>query len=273
MAFCTATPLWAGRLSMMTMSPRLSVGARHCSIQARKAALVIGPSTTKGAVILSWRSPATKVIVFQCPCGTRPISRSPRRHRPRSRTILVEVEVSSMNTNRAGSNMPCSRIQRRRARATSGRSCSAACRLFFKADPLTAEQSPDRPAAAGDPSLAHRADDLIQRQIRMLTNQHQQPVGMLLQRRDTAPDRLRRDTAGFLPTLYPFDRRTGAHLKPFGRFAPRRTRFDRFKHTFAQVLRTSFRHDPAPKIESLPLDSRIYAFLGIPPIQLSRNML
>src|ERR1035441_7839464 len=40
------------------------------------------------------------------------------------------------------------------------------------------EQSPDRTAAAGDPSLAHRADDLIQRQIRMLTNQHQQPVGM-----------------------------------------------------------------------------------------------
>src|ERR1022692_2621065 len=186
---------------------------------------------------------------------------------------LVEVEVSSMNTNRAGSNMPCSRIQRRRARATSGRSCSAACRLFFKADAVTVEQSPDRTAAAGDPSLAHRADDLIQRQIRMLNNQHQQPVGMLLQRRDTAPDRLRRDTAGFLPTLYPFDRRTGAHLKPFGRFAPRRTCFDRFKHTFAQVLRTSFRHVPAPKIESLPLDSRIYAFLGIPPIQLSRNML
>jgi len=84
---------------------------------------------------LSWRSPATKVIVFQCPWGTRLINRSPRRQRPRSRTMLVEVEVSSMNTSRAGSNMPCSRIQRRRARATSGRSCSAARRLFLKLMP------------------------------------------------------------------------------------------------------------------------------------------
>lgn len=59
------------------------------------------------------------------------ISRSPRRQRPRSRTMLVEVEVSWINTRRAGSNIPCSRIQRRRARATSARSCSAARRLFF----------------------------------------------------------------------------------------------------------------------------------------------
>ena len=39
----------------------------------------------------------------------------PRGQRPRSRTMAVLVEVSSMNTRRAGSNMPCSRIQRRRA--------------------------------------------------------------------------------------------------------------------------------------------------------------
>jgi hypothetical protein len=42
---------------------------------------------------------------------------------------LVLAEVSSMNTSLAGSNRPCSRIQRRRARATSARSCSAARRL------------------------------------------------------------------------------------------------------------------------------------------------
>ena len=38
---------------------------------------------------------------FQCPCGTRLINRSPRRQRSRSRTILDEVEVSSMNTSQA----------------------------------------------------------------------------------------------------------------------------------------------------------------------------
>ena len=58
-------------------------------------------------------------------------ARSPRGQRPLSRTILVLAAVSSTKTSRAGSNMPCSRIQRRRARATSARSCSAARRLFF----------------------------------------------------------------------------------------------------------------------------------------------
>src|SRR3954465_13158231 len=66
-----------------------------------------------------WRKPATKVIVFQCPCGTDAINRSPRGQRPLSRTMFVLVAVSSINTSLAGSSMPCSRIQRRRARATS----------------------------------------------------------------------------------------------------------------------------------------------------------
>src|SRR5208283_1259310 len=147
----------------------------------------IGPSSTKGATIARRRKPAIKVIVFQCPCGTWSIKRTPRGQRPRSRTMAVLVEVSSINTSRAGSNMPCSRIQRRRARATSARSCSAARRLFFKADIMSLVEPPYRDAAAGDPSLAHRRDDLIQRQIRLLDNQRQQKIRVRFQRRDAAP--------------------------------------------------------------------------------------
>jgi hypothetical protein len=80
------------------------------------------------------------------------INRCPRGQRPRSRTMLVEVAVSSRNTSRAGSNMPCSRIQRRRARATSARSCSAA--LFFEADLVALKEAPLRAATAGDPLRA-----------------------------------------------------------------------------------------------------------------------
>src|ERR1700693_5654831 len=138
-------------------------------------------------------------MVFKCPCGTRPINRSPREQRPRSRTMAVLVEVSSINTSRAGSNMPCSRIQRRRARATSDRSCSAARRLFFEADIVSLEEPPDRTTAAGDPSLAQRRDNLIQRQIWLLGNQRQQQVRVLLQRRDAASARLGRDASGFVP--------------------------------------------------------------------------
>jgi len=43
----------------------VAVGARHCSTQAVKAIPLIGPSSTKGATMRSWRSPARKVSVFQ----------------------------------------------------------------------------------------------------------------------------------------------------------------------------------------------------------------
>src|ERR1035441_1034949 len=209
----TPATLWTGRLSIITVSPRLSVGTRHRSRYAMKAVAFIGPSSTKGATIPRRRRPAMKVIVFQCPCGTWSINRMPRGQRPRSRTMAVLVEVSSINTSRAGSNMPCSRIQRRRARATSARSCSAARRFFFEADIVSLEQPPDRTAAAGDPSLAHRRDDLIQRQIRLLGNQRQQKVRVLLQRRYAPPGRLGRDASGFVPALHPFDRRAGARAQ------------------------------------------------------------
>jgi len=146
---------------MITMSLRLSVGIKNCSTYARKVSPVIDPCSTKGAVTLSWRRAATKVMVFQWPCGTRPTSRSPHGLRPLSRTIFVLAAVSSMNTNRLGSSMPCSRIQRRRARATSARSCSAACRLFFKRDLMSSKKSPERGAATRDPSLAHRDKHLV----------------------------------------------------------------------------------------------------------------
>src|SRR6516165_1846252 len=96
--------------------------------------------------------------------------------------MLVVVQVSSIKTSRAGSNMPCSRIQRRRARATSARCCSAAYRVFFEADAASLEEPPNRAAAARDPSFGHRRNDLVQRQIRLLDNQSQQKVCVFLQR-------------------------------------------------------------------------------------------
>src|SRR5215467_5085900 len=88
-------------------------------------------------------APATNVITFQCPCGAYPISRLPRGQRPRSRTMLVLVQVSLMNISRAGSNMPCCRCQRRRSRAI----CSVAYKVFFIADVPSLEEPPHRAAA------------------------------------------------------------------------------------------------------------------------------
>lgn len=43
--------------------------------------------------VMAPRSAATKVMVFQWPCGTCPTSRSPRAQRPYSRTILVLADL------------------------------------------------------------------------------------------------------------------------------------------------------------------------------------
>ena len=45
-------------------------------------------------------------MVFQRPWGTKAVRRSPRGAHPNNGAILVLVQVSSMNTNRAGSMLP-----------------------------------------------------------------------------------------------------------------------------------------------------------------------
>ena len=210
------------------------------------------------------RSAATKVMVFQCPCGTRPIRRSPRGQRPQSRTILVLAAVSSTNTKRAGSNMPCSRIQRRRARATSARSCSAAYRLFFECNLMTLKETPDRSAAAPNLVLAHCQNHFVQCQVRLLLNQIQQKIRILLQRRDTSAPRLGHATARLPEALDPDNRRAGADLKLLRGLAPRSSAFDFRNHSLTHVPGISPRHRPAPKSESVPIDSPILRLMRIP---------
>src|ERR1700758_2879597 len=163
---------------------------------------------THGAVSAVERRAATKVVVFQCPCGTLPISRSPRGARPRRRAILVEVPFSSMNTRRSGSNLGWSSLQATRAAATSGRSCSAARTLFFKADAVAGKKTPNRPeprlllAFLEEPAL-----DFQQRQVRLLPYQRKQPFLVFLQRRSALPlDGFGFVAAGFPPALRPPDR-------------------------------------------------------------------
>src|SRR6266852_9936886 len=151
----------------------------------------MAPSITIGAVILLWRKAPTKVIVSHAPSGTVPITLVPRGARPLSRTILVLTAVSSINTSRAGSSMPCSRIQRRRARATSARCRSAACRLFFKGDVVAVEKTPERAAAGFNPPLAQLCNRLYQGQVRLFANQRQDLGRELFQRRNASAARPR----------------------------------------------------------------------------------
>src|SRR5215510_4543604 len=192
--------------------------------------------------IPSWRKPATKVIVFQCPCGTDAINRSPRGQRPLSSTMFVLVAVSSINTSRAGSSMPCSRIQRRRARATSARFCSAACRLFFKADIVSIKETLESAPTAGDALFSHGGENLLEGQIRLFGNQSQDPVRVLFQWRNTPAARFRRRAPCLTPALAPSNYRTNAHLEDIGYLPPRRSAFNRFNRTLTQVRGIRPRH-------------------------------
>src|SRR6266852_6579650 len=191
----------------------------------------MAPSTTIGATILLCRKAATKVIVSHSPHGARPINSMPRGLRPQSRTILVATAVSSMNTSRAGSSMPCSRIQRRRARATSARCCYAARRLFFIGDLASIEEPPHCTTATRDPLLAHRRDNLVQRQIRLLGDESQQPFHLLLQRRGAAAAWLCCNTPRFFPSLRPNHHNAAAYLIDSSRLTPRGAGLDGLDHS------------------------------------------
>jgi hypothetical protein len=85
---------------------------------------------------------------------------------------------------------------------------------------VSSEKPPERGAAACDPPLAHRGKHLIQRQIRLLRDQGEQPIRLLLQWRSASSVPLGRGASGIAPALQPFDRRTGADLKVFGSLTP-----------------------------------------------------
>src|SRR5262249_17358865 len=182
----------------------------------------MAPSTTIGAVILLWRKAPTKVIVSHLPSGTVPITLVPRGARPQSRAMLVLTAVSSINTSRAGSSMPCSRIQRRRARATSARCRSAACRVFFQGDVVPDEKTRQRALAGSNSSLEQLHKRLLQGQVRPFGNESQYKLRVRFQRRYASAARLRRSTPALPPALQPFHRRTYTYVKTFGRLASRR---------------------------------------------------
>src|SRR5258708_17167564 len=171
------------------------------------------------------RNAATRVSVFQWPCGTLATRRSPRGERPRCRTILVVTAVSSMKTRRGASSLDCSTFSSARAAATSGRSCSAACGVFFERDVVAFVETPDRSRTGFQPflGLEPRAN-LFERQVRLCCDQIKQPLATCLERRATvARARQCRYTARSLPALDPADCIRGAETQHPRRFptAPR----------------------------------------------------
>src|ERR1700739_1598637 len=190
------------------------------------------------------RKAATSVSVSQCPCGTFATKRSPRAERPWWRTILVVTAVSSMNTSRGATSLGCSAFSSARAAATSGRSCSAACRVFFEGDVVTLVEAPDR-ANTGF-MLLHATQprtNLLERQVRLRCDEVEQPLPVLLKRRAAmAGSGLGVDAAGPRPPLNPGDRSRCADAEQTRRLPRALARLDNRDRPHSQVLRISQRH-------------------------------
>ena len=133
--------------------------------------------------------------------------------------------------------MPCSRIQRRRACATSARFCSAARRTFFERDLVSLKETPYRSAAAQNLAPAHHGNHLVQRQVRLRLNQGQQKLRVLLQWRGAPATRIGGTTPGLAKALHPDHRRAGTDLIMFGRLPPRSPAFHPRNHARPHVRR------------------------------------
>src|SRR6202158_2219540 len=117
-----------------------------------------------------------------------------------------------MNTRRGACRRGCSAFSSARAAATSGRSCSAACSVFFEADAVTLVEAPHRAGCVFQLLVgAKPRANLIERQIGLRRNEIEQPLAMLLKRRaGVAGPGLGFDAAGRRPAIDPADTRPGA---------------------------------------------------------------
>src|SRR5258708_16894032 len=154
------------------------------------------------------------VRVFQCAWGTLATRRLPRGERPEWRPIWVVTDVSSIKTSRRAHKDDCSAFSAARAAATSGRSCSAACSVFFERDAVPLVKSPNRGSA--DLQSFGRSEpcaDLIECQIGFSGHQIEQPLLMRLERRATVSGAgLRCDATRCMPPLHPPDTARGLKI-------------------------------------------------------------
>ena len=170
-----------------------------------------------------------------------------------------------MKRRREGFSAGCLAFNSSRAAATSGRSCSAACRTFFERDLVAVVEPPDR--AGGNSELlltAQTVADLLKCQVGLLRHEIEQPLLVDLERRAAvAGAGSRRDAALPLPPIKPTHRRRGGKLEQTRDLPPAFSLLHHCNRTLAQVFRVPLRHGTPP----LPLTKHsnlICTTVGIP---------
>src|SRR5258707_7370554 len=186
--------------------------------------------------------------------------------------MFVDALVSSMNTSFLGSSPVCILRQALRAAATSGRSCSAACRLFFKGEIQMAKESEDRGLANDHLLLGQSRLKFGQREVRSRSNPLRDPVLMPFKSISFISAKLRRtDTSASSPTRQKPAYRTYAHATKTGNLFIGMARLDRLYDAAAQVFRIRLPHPSGLRpVGSLNHTSRS---VGIPDSAFPQNAL
>src|SRR5579864_5886332 len=164
--------------------------------------------------------------------------------------MFVDADVSSMNTSRRGSSLACILIHILRAAATSGRSCSAACRLFFKGEAQMAQKSEDRGLADDHAVLGQATFKFRQREVRLRRDPAYDPILVRLQGISLVCAKLlSTDVAGPTPTRPKPAHRTDAEPARLRDLFIGHSRFDALNHAASQILRVRLAHPCWPPVQ------------------------
>ena len=176
-----------------------------------------------------------------------------------------------MKTKWSGSSEGWRRMKARRFSATLGRSCSAACRLFFERGLLRPQEPPQARQPHRDPVPGRqRAAQLLQGQIRLLGQQLQYRGPVLDQARAVvAPHRARLRMTFHAQTLRPTNRRADADSKSTRRRSGGGARTHRRRHAPPQVPRIWCRHivpqrHVASPLSPIPSRLKLFIFSNLP---------
>jgi hypothetical protein len=169
-----------------------------------------------------------------------------------------------MNTRRRGSRRPWYFFHRARRRAMSGRSCSAANRLFFDRDPFRLQQPPQRPVARRHATTHQLRHQGPQRQVRLLGKPRQNPAPLTSQySRAMTAHPIRRRTPRRPEPLAPLHNTGNAHPKQRRRRPAGAARRDRADNTLPKINRIGSCHKCWPPTPASILKQKSPA-LGIP---------
>src|SRR5215813_8700113 len=174
--------------------------------------------------------------------------------------MLVFAQVSSMKTRRLGSIRPWYFFHCARRRATSGRSCSAACRLFFERHILGTEEVPDRFATHLDVARRQLGAHPSQGQVRCGGDPRQKPIalGQKDQLPVAPPHRLGRRTPGCPGTLTPAYHARLANPQQTGHFPTAPSPCHQRYGTLTKIQRVRTRHSCWPPHPSQHLESQTH---------------